>query len=83
MKVSIIWHITRDRNWPDLICLGCMSNYMPECGDSSDVFVCPAKACENDTTFFPCQDGKYCIFVDLVCDGHEQCEDGSGMSRVI
>ena len=52
---------------------------MPECLDKSDVFVCPATACKNDTRFFPCQDGNYCILMHLVCDGYAQCEDESGI----
>ena len=62
--------------------LGCMSSYVPECVDNSDVFVCPATACKNDAEFFPCDDGKYCIFESLVCDGYAQCEDESGKSEM-
>ena len=56
---------------------------MPECADQSDVFICTVEACENDARFFLCQDGKYCIFENLVCDGYAQCEDGSGMHQAI
>ena len=55
-----------------------MPHYKPECRDYSDVFVCPAHACEQDARFFPCEDGKYCIIKNLVCDGYAQCEDESG-----
>ena len=60
-----------------------MSNYVPECIDRSDMFVCPAKACKYDPIFFPCQDGKYCILDNLVCDGYTQCEDGSGRIQAL
>ena len=63
--------------------LGCISSYDAECPGYPDVFVCPAKACENDTIFFQCKDRKYCIVVSLVCDGYAQCEDGSGKKEVI
>ena len=46
--------------------------------DRSDVFVCPANKCKDDTRFFACQDGKYCIMKSLACDGYAQCEDESG-----
>ena len=32
--------------------------------------------------FFRCEDGKYCIFENLVCDGYTQCEDESGKSDI-
>ena len=60
-----------------------MSSYVPECIDRSDVFICPAEACQNDARYFPCQDGQYCIFENLVCDGYPQCEDGSGTHQAI
>ena len=63
--------------------LGCLSSYVPECSDNSDVFLCPAEACKNDTRFFPCQDGKYCIYENLLCDGYAQCQDGSGLIQDI
>ena len=51
---------------------------MPECPDHSDVFVCLDRACNRDSKYFQCKDGKYCIFAILVCDGYAQCEDESG-----
>ena len=59
--------------------LGCTSDYKIDChGDTSDAFICPASACSNYSKWFPCRDGKYCIWTGLVCDGHAQCEDESG-----
>ena len=61
------------------ISTGCLPDYVNECiFDESDVFVCPASACQRDKMFFACSDGKYCIKKDLVCDGYAQCEDESG-----
>jgi hypothetical protein len=31
----------------------------------------------NDTRYFKCNDERFCIFENLVCDGHIQCDDGS------
>ena len=63
-----------------LIFLGCLPDYVPECFHKSDTFICPASACNGIPSFFPCSDGKYCIWRHLVCDGYSQCEDGSGNS---
>ena len=66
---------------------GCRSDYKTECRrDFSDNFICPASACQIGSNnfqpkyseLFPCQDGKYCIWQGLVCDGYAQCEDESG-----
>ena len=66
---------------------GCRSDYKVEChADTSDLFVCPASACQigsdhyqaRYSEWFPCRNGKYCIWKGLVCDGHAQCEDKSG-----
>ena len=80
---KLIWEYKGAKNWQNFTNVGCLSSYVPECADGSDVFVCPAEACKNDTRFFPCQDGKYCIHKNLLCDGYTQCEDGSGRIQAL
>ena len=84
-KSELGWKYNVNRCWLNLtnFILGCLSSYVPECIDRSDVFVCPAKTCENDTRFFQCKDRRYCIYQNLVCDGYSQCEDGSGIIQDI
>ena len=66
----------------DPLFLGCQPDYVSECFDHSDKFICPASACSNETEkAFLCRDGKYCIDVMLMCDGYVQCEDESGISN--
>ena len=65
------------------IFLGCLPDYFPERFDHTDKFICPASACHEQSNYFPCSDGKYCIGRSLVCDGYSQCEDGSGNSLSI
>ena len=44
--------------------------------DVSDIIVCPTSDCDTDTHFL-CRDNRTCIHNSLLCDGHEQCLDGS------
>ena len=62
----------------EVLFLGCSPDYTSECRDKSDDFDCTDSTCRGNEGYFPCSDGKYCIWKALVCDGYTQCEDESG-----
>jgi hypothetical protein len=53
------------------------NNFAGECPDKSNHRLCPGSSCGNSSDYFRCEDDKFCIIDQLICDGHIQCEDGS------
>ena len=45
----------------------------PNCGTGTFEY----SGCERNFEVFPCLDGNKCIHTSLLCDGYEQCDDGS------
>ena len=51
-----------------------------DCGDSSDelLSLCSSYNCTKENERFRCKNGL-CIYADNVCNGYNDCADGSGI----
>lgn len=52
---------------------------MPDCPDGSDELQCPASPCGNSSEHYMCAH-RGCILMNLVCNGRDDCGDGSDES---